>query len=131
MTTTTTDSWASFVRPTYADRVGHGPRKVSPQVNANTMTDPQPTPWAISAEEMHRLRWQCRRGMLELDHLFMPFLERGYAALDADGRADFTRLLAQQDQDLSNWFMSRRDPEDPRLAAMVRRILDIVAVRRD
>jgi antitoxin CptB len=90
------------------------------------MTDPH-TPEDITAEEVRRLRWQCRRGMLELDHLLMPFLERGYAALDAAGRADFTTLLAQQDQDLSDWFMSRRVADDPRLHRLIQHILEVVA----
>lgn len=31
-----------------------------------------------------RLRWACRRGMLELDVLLMPFVEEGYDALSAE-----------------------------------------------
>jgi antitoxin CptB len=32
---------------------------------------------ASSEEEIRRLRWQCRRGMLELDHLLLRFLDLG------------------------------------------------------
>ncbi|MBN2887641.1 MAG: succinate dehydrogenase assembly factor 2, partial [Chromatiaceae bacterium] len=49
------------------------------------------------ASERERLRWQCRRGLLELDALFMPFLEHGHEGLDAAGRAAFRRLLGEQD----------------------------------
>ena len=94
------------------------------------MTDLNATPEAITAAEVRRLRWQCRRGMLELDHLLMPFLEHGYSALDAAGRADFNRLLGQQDQDLSDWFMSRRVPEDPRMHRLIRHIVEVVAAAR-
>ncbi|MGE5155424.1 MAG: succinate dehydrogenase assembly factor 2, partial [Bdellovibrio bacteriovorus] len=63
---------------------------------------------APSEEEVRRLRWQCRRGMLELDHLLLRFLDLGYPNLDPVGRGDFVTLLRHQDQDLSDWFMGRR-----------------------
>ena len=84
---------------------------------------------AIADEEARRLRWQCRRGMLELDQILMPFLDHGYRQLDQARRADFTHLLSQQDQDLSNWFMSRAIPDDPRLHDLVRHILAVVSAR--
>ena len=95
------------------------------------MTDPTrvPDPDGVTDEEIRRLRWQCRRGMLELDHLLLPFLDRdqGYRALDPARRAEFVALLGQQDQDLSNWFMARRVPEDPRVHDLVQHILAVVA----
>lgn len=78
---------------------------------------------------MRRLRWQCRRGMLELDHLLMGFLELGYRDLDPVRRAEFVALLGQQDQDLSDWLMSRRVPEDPRVRDLVRHIVAVAAVK--
>lgn len=93
------------------------------------MTDQIPDPDATVDEEMRRLRWQCRRGMLELDQILMPFLDHGYRQLDQARRADFTHLLSQQDQDLSNWFMSRAIPDDPRLHDLVRHILSVVSAR--
>ena len=78
-----------------------------------------------SDEEIRRLRWQCRRGMLELDHLLLGFLNLGYSDLDAGRRGEFDALLRQQDQDLSDWFMGRRGPKDPRVAALVRHIIAV------
>jgi antitoxin CptB len=83
---------------------------------------PDPT-----AETLRRLRWQCRRGILELDHLLLDFLDLGYRDLDPAGQAAFLALLAEQDQDLSDWFMSRRVPEDPETAALVTHILAVAA----
>lgn len=90
------------------------------------MTDPTPALDGITDEEMRRLRWQCRRGMLELDHLLLPFLDHGYRHLDPNRRAEFVALLAKQDPDLSDWFMSRRVPEDPRMHDLVRHIVALV-----
>jgi len=76
-------------------------------------------------EQIRRLRWQCRRGMLELDDLLLGFLDRGFRDLDAAGRAGFLALLGEQDQDLSDWFMSRRVPQDPKTAALVAQIIAV------
>ncbi|MEA3638450.1 MAG: succinate dehydrogenase assembly factor 2 [Lamprobacter sp.] len=68
---------------------------------------------------MQRLRWQCRRGMLELDLLLNQFLEQGYAELDPAGRADFERLLGYQDQILQDWLIGQAVPADPALSGLV------------
>jgi antitoxin CptB len=81
----------------------------------------------VTDEELRRLRWQCRRGMLELDHLLLGFLDRGYRDLDEAGRNEFHALLDHQDQDLSDWFMSRRVPDDPVVRDLVRHIVAVVS----
>jgi antitoxin CptB len=80
--------------------------------------------------EIRRLRWQCRRGMLELDHLLDRFLDLGYRDLRPAQRLDFVRLLAEQDQRLSDWFMSRAEPPDAALRDLVRHIVEAVRERR-
>jgi antitoxin CptB len=67
--------------------------------------------------------------MLELDHLLLGFLDRGYTDLDAAGRTEFIALLDNQDQDLSDWFMSRRVPEDPGVRDLIRHIVAVVALQ--
>ena len=69
-----------------------------------------------------KLRWACRRGMLELDVLLAPFVEEGYDALNEQQKRDFERLLACDDPDLFAWFMRRTDPANPEL----QRIVDII-----
>lgn len=71
---------------------------------------------------MHRLRWQCRRGMLELDLLLGGFLEDGYARLSQAQQADFARLLGHQDQVLHDWLIGCGQPDEPALRALVARI---------
>jgi len=75
-----------------------------------------------------RLRWACRRGMLELDVLFMPFVEEAYDDLSNDDKATFERLLACQDPELFAWFMGHETCEDKALNAMVQFILQRVKV---
>ena len=80
--------------------------------------------------EIRRLRWQCRRGMLELDHLLDRFLDLGFRDLSSVQRLDFVRLLAEQDQRLSDWFMSRAEPPDVALRDLVQHIVAVVRERR-
>ncbi|MDP5135240.1 succinate dehydrogenase assembly factor 2 [Rheinheimera baltica] len=75
-----------------------------------------------------RLRWACRRGMLELDVLLAPFVEAGYDALTLDQKRDFERLLACDDPDLFSWFMGHATSPDPAIQALIKLILDRVRV---
>ncbi|OYY95991.1 MAG: hypothetical protein B7Y41_00585 [Hydrogenophilales bacterium 28-61-23] len=59
------------------------------------MTEPHP---------LNRLRWLCRRGMLELDAWLMRFLDVRYTELSADRQAVFADLLYQDDMDLFDWI---------------------------
>lgn len=75
-----------------------------------------------------RLRWACRRGMLELDVLLAPFVEQGYDALSEPQKHIFERLLACDDPDLFAWFMGHAKSQDLQLQQMVQLILDRVRV---
>ncbi|WP_026317961.1 FAD assembly factor SdhE [Algicola sagamiensis] len=75
-----------------------------------------------------RLKWACRRGMLELDVLFRPFVDDAYDALSEEDKAIFQRLLTCDDPDLFAWFMGHQDCQDKELAAMVDMILNRVKV---
>ena len=71
-----------------------------------------------------RLRWACRRGMLELDVLFMPFVEEAYDDLTGHQKDIFERLLEQQDPELFAWFMGHKVCEDEERNTMVQFILN-------
>ena len=61
-------------------------------------------------EALRRLRWQCRRGLLELDLLFVRFLEQHYGALSVAEQGAFQRLLEQPDQTLLAWLQGQQEP---------------------
>ena len=75
-----------------------------------------------------RLKWACRRGMLELDVLFIPFVDEAYDNLAEKDKRIFERLLTEEDPDLFAWFMGHKVCEDKELNAMVQFILDRVKV---
>ena len=79
---------------------------------------------AASDPQLRRLRWQCRRGMLELDLLLTGFLEIGYQDLDEQEKRAFTRLLDYQDQILHDWLMGQAVAADRELRELVPRIRD-------
>jgi len=64
----------------------------------------------VQEETLRRLRWQCRRGLLELDLLFVRFLEQHYSALTVEEQGNFQRLLEQPDQTLLAWLQGQQEP---------------------
>lgn len=75
-----------------------------------------------------KLRWACRRGMLELDVLFLPFVDQAFDGLTQQQKRDFERLLEGDDPELFAWFMGHEKCEDESLNAMVQLILQRVKV---
>ena len=63
--------------------------------------------------ELDRVRWQCRRGLLELDLVLSRFLERHWAELDEAQKAAFRRLLADPDNQLWDLLSGRTPAPDP------------------
>ncbi|MEH6443372.1 MAG: succinate dehydrogenase assembly factor 2 [Oceanospirillaceae bacterium] len=74
-------------------------------------------------EDVRRLTWQSRRGMLELDVLFVPFMKEAFRDLTDEDKDVFVKLLACEDQDLFVWLMRRGKADDPQLQYMVELIL--------
>ncbi|MFT5706207.1 MAG: antitoxin CptB [Oceanospirillaceae bacterium] len=74
-------------------------------------------------EDVRRLTWQSRRGMLELDVLFIPFMEEAFRDLTEEDKDVFVKLLACEDPDLFGWLMRRDTSDDPQLQYMVELIL--------
>ncbi|MGL5030225.1 MAG: succinate dehydrogenase assembly factor 2 [Aeromonas sp.] len=77
----------------------------------------------LSPVERSRLKWACRRGMLELDVIFMPFYENEFDTLSDADQQTFIRLLQSDDPDLFKWCMGHGVPADPAFVAMIALIL--------
>jgi len=77
----------------------------------------------FEAKRVARLKWACRRGMLELDVLFLPFVEQAFDSLNSHQQETFERLLTCDDPDLFAWFMGHQACRDPELADMVKLVL--------
>jgi antitoxin CptB len=81
----------------------------------------------MSEDKRARLRWHCRRGMLELDVILRRFADRDLDRLGAVDLALFERLLEQSDPDLMDWLLKGEPVPDPELAGLVERIRTLSA----
>ena len=73
--------------------------------------------------EESRLRWQCRRGMRELDELLLRYLEDCYPDDDAADKAAFQEVLELADPDLNGYLLQRQTPSSEPIARVIERIL--------
>ncbi len=71
-----------------------------------------------------KLRWRCRRGMLELDAILQPFFDRHFASLTISQQQAFARLVECTDPQLYNWFIGSETPDDRELYDLVILIKD-------
>jgi len=77
----------------------------------------------LPGQQTDRLRWQCRRGMLELDYLLETYLDHAYAALTSREKVLFEDILNNHDPDLQSWLLGDEDaPQQYR--TMMKHILE-------
>ena len=72
--------------------------------------------------DLDRIRWHCRRGLLELDIILERFVDEQLVALDADEREGFKALLELSDNDLWDLVCGRREPEGGLQDRLIRRL---------
>ena len=72
----------------------------------------------MDAVDQHRLKWKCRRGLLELDLVFDRFVP----TLKDEEVPSFNALLDMPDTDLWEIVAGRSEDYDPRFNAIVARL---------
>ena len=78
-----------------------------------------PASAVIDARRLARLRWRCRRGMLENDLVLERYLDARGDAITEGEVAMLDSLLDLPDQELWNLVAGRAAPADRRLAPMI------------
>jgi len=78
----------------------------------------------LPTQQSDRLRWQCRRGMLELDYLLETYLDHAYPALTGREKALFEDILNNLDPDLQSWLLGDEDAPEP-YRSMLQHILKV------
>ena len=68
------------------------------------------------------IRWQCRRGMLELDLILNNFVDNGLHELSRDERAPFEHVLSYPDQTLYDLLLGNTVSADRKVAGLIQRI---------
>jgi antitoxin CptB len=71
------------------------------------------------ASKIAKLKWQCRRGMLELDLALQGFVEKRLNSLTEKELTSLEILLNTADPILYEWLMGRSSPEDKELSSLV------------
>ncbi|MDP6993989.1 MAG: succinate dehydrogenase assembly factor 2 [Woeseiaceae bacterium] len=66
-----------------------------------------------------KLKWQCRRGMRELDVLLTGWFEAHYASVDDADKSAFRRLLSLPDPELASYLLAGEKAIDPEIARVV------------
>ncbi|MDH4072553.1 MAG: succinate dehydrogenase assembly factor 2 [Gammaproteobacteria bacterium] len=69
-----------------------------------------------------RLRWQCRRGMRELDVLLTAYLETHYDTAGESRKDAFRELLGLPDPELAGYLLAGERPDDDEVASVVAHI---------
>ncbi|MFU2123546.1 succinate dehydrogenase assembly factor 2 [Gallibacterium anatis] len=66
-----------------------------------------------------RIEWDCRRGMLELDKMIMPFYKKEFDHLSDEQKDTFLELLTFTDPQLFRWLMNQEKAPTDKLQQMV------------
>ena len=74
--------------------------------------------------ELDRIRWHCRRGLLELDLVLKRFVERDFPQLSPAQCEAFKTLLDYPDNDLWDLVTGRREAAPGATAAVVNLLRD-------
>lgn len=69
-----------------------------------------------------RIRFQARRGLLELDLIFGRFMEKEFEQLNDQELAEFVEILEFQDQELLALLNGHSRTEKAHLISMIERI---------
>jgi len=73
----------------------------------------------LDDRRLARIRWRCRRGLLENDLILTRYLDAKGAALDEDEIAMLDKLLDLSDNTLWELIAGRAEPADPSVRPLV------------
>jgi succinate dehydrogenase flavin-adding protein (antitoxin of CptAB toxin-antitoxin module) len=76
----------------------------------------------VDERALERLKWRSRRGLLELDLVFVRFWEGPGRELDEADAAALERLLLMPDNDLLDLVMGRRACAESDLAGVLEKM---------
>ena len=69
--------------------------------------------------EERKVIYRARRGLKEIDVYFDPYVKQYYLQADAEEKATFAELVAQEDPDLLDWFMEVSEPPRPEMKQLI------------
>ena len=81
---------------------------------------------ALDAGALGKLKWRCRRGLLENDLLIEKFFARHESGLTLEQAQGLTVLMDLSDHDLLNLLLRRKELEGSLDTQEVREVLDML-----
>lgn len=82
----------------------------------------------MTDEELRRLSWRCRRGLLELDIILQRFSENHLTDLSAQELLTFDCLLDLPDNEFLDIVTARKAPTSIKVSST--RQLDVIAIQK-
>ena len=80
----------------------------------------------ISERALSKLKWRCRRGLLENDLFIARFFERHEASLTCGQAQALETLMDLSDPDLLDLLLRRKEPEPEKAGAEVIELLKLM-----
>ena len=80
----------------------------------------------VDQHALGKLKWRCRRGMLENDLLIERFFQRHEATLTTRQADALTRLMDLSDNDLLDLLLRRKEPGDDVNSLDVHEVLELL-----
>ena len=96
---------------------------------APAMGEPDGRDRAITQGELSKLKWRCRRGLLENDIFMERFFERHEESLTLGQSQALARLMELGDNDLLDVLLRRRALPDDMNTDEVRQVLEMLRTR--
>ncbi|NRF67381.1 succinate dehydrogenase assembly factor 2 [Aquincola sp. S2] len=84
---------------------------------------------ALHPTELSRLKWRCRRGLLENDLFVERFFQRHEATLTVRHATGLQALMDLADNDLLDLLLARREPEGELNCPEVTEVLAMLRAR--
>jgi antitoxin CptB len=81
---------------------------------------------ALDARRLSKLKWRCRRGLLENDLLIERFFQRHEASLTEKQADALEALMELSDNDLLDLLLARKEPEGDLDRSEVRQLLSMM-----
>jgi antitoxin CptB len=78
---------------------------------------------SLNPTDVSRLKWRCRRGLLENDLFVQRFFQRYESTLTLAQVDGLQRLMDLADNDLLDLFLARKEPEGELDQPVVREVL--------
>jgi antitoxin CptB len=83
----------------------------------------------LGQAELNRLKWRCRRGLLENDLFLERFFRRHGATLTVSQAQGLARLMDLPDNDLLDLLLSRKEPHGAMDTLQVHEVLVLLRAR--